>query len=289
MKTKFILLLIIVAAGSGTYWYFKTHPTRAAGGASAQAGRKILYYQSAMHPWIKSDKPGKCPICGMDLVPVYEGDARAMTDTNMVVLNADSVTAVNVQTEVIARRPVVRTLHVIGSIQKNSASAAWFVFDVYERDLPWIRLDQTLEVTLPAVPDRVYQAQIKLHSTETFADRNLDEMSDSTKIRARIAEAPVEVPGFEGRAYFNGLHAEAHIRAATPDVLAVPRNAIISRGTGPLVYVDKGGGGYAAHALKLGRIGDDFAEVLSGLDEGDKVVTNGGLLIDAEAQLTSGR
>ncbi|NQT29235.1 MAG: efflux RND transporter periplasmic adaptor subunit, partial [Candidatus Saganbacteria bacterium] len=27
--------------------------------------RKILYYQSGMHPWITSDKPGKCPICGM--------------------------------------------------------------------------------------------------------------------------------------------------------------------------------------------------------------------------------
>jgi len=36
---------------------------------------KILYYQSSMHPWIKSDKPGKCPICGMDLVPIYADEA----------------------------------------------------------------------------------------------------------------------------------------------------------------------------------------------------------------------
>jgi len=27
-----------------------------------------------MHPWIKADQPGKCTICGMNLVPVYEGD-----------------------------------------------------------------------------------------------------------------------------------------------------------------------------------------------------------------------
>ena len=289
MKTKFILLLLVAAAGGGAFWYFKTHPATPAGAITAQSGRKILYYQSAMHPWIKSDKPGKCPICGMDLVPVYEGDARAMTDTNMVILNADSITVVNVKTEAVSRRPVVHTLHVIGSIQKNSATAAWFVFDVYERDLPWIKIGQKLDVTLPSVPDRVYQAQIKLHSTEAFADRNLDEMSDSTKIRAEISDAPVEVPGFEGQAYFNGLHAESHIRSATPDVLAVPRSAIISRGNGPLVYVDKSGGGYEARPLKLGRIGDNYAEVLAGLEEGDKVVTNGGLLIDAEAQLTAGR
>ncbi|MDR3456519.1 MAG: heavy metal-binding domain-containing protein [Verrucomicrobiae bacterium] len=289
MKAKFLLLLLVVAGGAGAFWYFKTHPAPPAGAASAQPGRKILYYQSAMHPWIKSDKPGKCPICGMDLVPVYEGDARATTDTNMVVLNADSVTVVNVKTAAVSRRPVVHTLHVIGSIQKNSATAAWFVFTVYERDLPWIKIDQTMEVTLPSVPDRVYHAQIKLHSTEAFADRTLDEMSDSTKIRAQITETPVEVPGFEGHAFFNGLHAESHIRSATPDVVAVPRSAIISRGSGPMVYVDKSGGGYEARPVKLGRIGDSYAEVLDGLDEGDKVVTNGGLLIDAEAQLTTGR
>ncbi|HSY20381.1 MAG TPA: heavy metal-binding domain-containing protein [Candidatus Acidoferrales bacterium] len=288
MKTK-IILLLLVAAGAGAFWYFKTHSAMPAGGAAVASGRKVLYYQSAMHPWIKSDKPGKCPICGMDLVPVYEGDAGATGDTNMVVLNADSVTAVNVKTEAVSRRPLVHTLHVIGTIQKNSATTAWFVFDIYERDLPWIKLDQTLEVTLPSVPDRTYQAEIKSHGTEAFADRKLDEMSDSTKIRARITDAPVEVPGFEGQAYFDGLHAESHIRAATPEVLAVPRSAVIWRGSGPLVYVDKKGGGYEARPLKLGRIGDDFAEVLGGLTEGDKVVTNGGLLIDAEAQLTSGR
>ena len=215
MKTK-IILLLLVAAGAGALWYFKTPSAMPAGGAAVTSGRKILYYQSAMHPWIKSDKPGKCPICGMDLVPVYEGDAGGTGDTNMVVLSADSVTAVNVKTEVVSRRPVVRTLHVIGTIQKNSATAAWFVFDVYERDLPWIKVGQTLEVSLPSVPDRAYQAQIKSHGTETFADRDLDVMSDSTKIRARITEAPVEVPGFEGQAYFNGLHAESHIRAKDP-------------------------------------------------------------------------
>ena len=289
MKTKFVLVLLLVAAGAGLFGYVKTHPARSASATTASTDRKILYYQSAMHPWIKSDHPGKCPICGMDLVPVYEGDAMARSDTNLVVLNADSVTAVNVKTQAITRRPVVRTLHVIGRIQKNSASAAWFVFDIYERDLPWIKIGQQLDVTLPAVPDRIYAAQIKEYSTETFADRALDDMSDSTKIRAQIANAPVEVPGFEGHAYFNGLHAESHIRAATPEVVAVPRSAVLSRGAGPMVYVDNGGGAYAARAIKLGRIGDDYAEVLSGLDEGDKVVTNGGLLIDAEAQLTSGR
>jgi RND family efflux transporter MFP subunit len=38
--------------------------------------RKILYWQCSMHPEVKSDKPGKCPICGMDLVPVYADEPK---------------------------------------------------------------------------------------------------------------------------------------------------------------------------------------------------------------------
>ncbi len=288
MKSKLVFLgLLVVAVGVGVAWVAKSHSPATA--TAAVTGRKILYYQSSMHPWIKSDKPGKCPICGMNLVPVYEGDARAGGDTNLVTLNADSVSAINVQTELVQRRVITHTIHVIGRIQKNSATAAWFVFDIYERDLPWIKTGQQLDVTLPAVPDKVYSAQIKEYGSETFADRSLDDMSDSTKIRAYILNSPVEVPGFEAKAYFNNLHAEAHIVATTPEVLAVPRSAVISRGAGPLVYVEKSAGYYSAKALKLGRIGDDYAEVLAGLEVGDKVVTNGGLLIDAEAQLSNGQ
>ena len=288
MKHKIIsFVLLVVAVGAGVVWMAKSHSPASA--TAATSGRKILYYQSSMHPWIKSDQPGKCPICGMNLVPVYEGDAMAAGDPNLVALNADSVSVINVQTETVQRRAIAHTIHVIGRIEKNSATAAWFTFDIFERDLPWIKSDQKLDVTLTSVPGKIYPAQIRQHSSQTFADRNLDEMSDSTKIRAEILNPPVVVPSFEDKAYFNNLHAEAHIVAATPEVLSVPRSAVISRGIGPIVYVEKSPGYYAPQPLLLGRVGDEYTEVISGLDVGDKVVINGNLLIDAEAQLTSGR
>ena len=100
MKTKFVLLLLVVA-GVGAVWYLKTHPPAVAFAMSAKTERKILYYQSSMHPWIKSDKPGKCPICGMDLVPVYEGDIGMSADGG-VSLKSNSITALNVQTVAVA-------------------------------------------------------------------------------------------------------------------------------------------------------------------------------------------
>jgi Cu(I)/Ag(I) efflux system membrane fusion protein len=70
-------------------------------------------------------------------------------------------------------------------------------------------------------------------------------------------------------------------------VLVVPRAAVLSPGGEPVVYLDKGGGAYEQRRVKLGRAGDDVWEVLGGLAEGERVVLNGNLLIDAQAQLNA--
>jgi Cu(I)/Ag(I) efflux system membrane fusion protein len=143
MKIKVLLLVVLAAAGGAgaTWFYSQQHPMMQ---TTAVSGRKILYYQSAMHPWIKSDKPGKCPICGMNLVPIYEGDAGM--DTNMTPgtgkLNAGSVSVINVQTETVINQPLVRSLYFSGQIMANSSQQAWFEFTVYERDLPWLKIGQ---------------------------------------------------------------------------------------------------------------------------------------------------
>jgi Heavy metal binding domain/Barrel-sandwich domain of CusB or HlyD membrane-fusion len=288
MNRKILLpVFVVLLAVAGGMWVAKTQspaPTPAA------AGRKILYYQSAMHPWIKSDKPGKCPICGMNLVPIYEGDTGM--DTNMtpgtVRLNASSVSVINVQTGTVTNQPLVRTLHFGGQIMANSSQQAWFEFTVYERDLPWLKIGQTLRVTIPSVPDKSFAAQIKLHGGKSFADEDFDNMTGSIKLRAELSESPVEAGELGSHKYFNGLYAESHLVAETGPVLTVPRSAVISRGSGPVVFLDKGDGHYTPRAVLLGRTGDEFYELLAGLDAGDKVVTNGNLLIDSEAQLAAG-
>ena len=113
-------------------------------------------------------------------------------------------------------------------------------------------------------------------------------MTGSTKVRAELSDSPVEAGEFGSHKYFNGLYAECHVVAETEPVLTVPRSAVISRGSGPFVFLDQGGGRYTPRAVLLGRTGDVFYEVLAGLAPGDKLVTNGNLLIDSEAQLAAG-
>src|SRR5271157_5717207 len=104
MKTKTILIILLVTAMAGAgAWWMVSHRAPSASVTAAPAGRKILYYQSAMHPWIKSDKPGKCPICGMDLVPIY-ADAAGTNAAGGITLNPGSVSAIHVQTDAVERR-----------------------------------------------------------------------------------------------------------------------------------------------------------------------------------------
>jgi hypothetical protein len=331
MKAKTFLFVLFVATTSATTtWLAARHQLVPKAAASATvSGRKILYYQSPMHPWIKSDKPGKCPICGMDLVPVY-ADENGTPDPSVVrkikfyqssmnpketsptpakdsmgmdmtpvyesaegtntgyglKLNADSVNVANIRTVLVGRRQIVRTLHVAGDISVNSWTEAWFEFDAYERDIPWLKIGQTIEVSVPSIPGKIFTAEIKLHGLQLYADQNFDMASDSTKVRAEISNGPVEFGDFGPRKLFSGLYAEGCVLVNAPDVLAVPRSAVLQPGSQPVVYVDDGKGYYEPRKIKLGRMGDDYAEVLDGLQEGEKVVTSGNLLIDAEAQIS---
>lgn len=287
---KKLLLFIVLAAvvAVGAVWFIRQPPRPSP--AAAANGRKILYYQSSMHPWIKSDQPGKCPICGMNLVPIYEGESGV--DTNQapgtVKLNADSVSVLNVQTAEAAKRPVKRTLHFAGGIVGNSWTTAWFEFTVYQNDLVWLKSGQTFDVVVPGA-DKRFTAQLRPRGAKSFADADFDPMTASVKLRAELAETPVEVGEFSRHKLFNGLYAESHLIAETEPVMAVPRSAVISRGNGALVYVDHGNGHYQMRAVLLGRVGDELCEVRAGLEAGEKVVTSGNLLIDSEAQLSGGR
>ncbi|HEY3761147.1 MAG TPA: heavy metal-binding domain-containing protein [Verrucomicrobiae bacterium] len=70
MKTNKILM-IALAAFIGFGMVMILNHAR----SQSTSDRKALYYTCPMHPSVKADKPGSCPICGMNLEPVYGDDA----------------------------------------------------------------------------------------------------------------------------------------------------------------------------------------------------------------------
>lgn len=75
--------------------------------------QKILYYVDPMHPWYKSDKPGKAPDCGMDLTPVYEesaGNSAAAGNSTSLKLSNEKQQRIGIQTQEAQVRPLIRDI-----------------------------------------------------------------------------------------------------------------------------------------------------------------------------------
>ncbi|HTQ49782.1 MAG TPA: heavy metal-binding domain-containing protein [Candidatus Acidoferrales bacterium] len=89
MKTTLMIALAAVMAG-GIPW---VAPYCLSAADSTSANHKILHYTCPMHPSVKSDKPGDCPVCGMNLAPVYANPVGDGTNTPPAVTNTNTSTA----------------------------------------------------------------------------------------------------------------------------------------------------------------------------------------------------
>jgi Cu(I)/Ag(I) efflux system membrane fusion protein/cobalt-zinc-cadmium efflux system membrane fusion protein len=121
MKKIIITIVLGMAIGFGAgYFYFRTPAGEKAGQSAAQTEsttgkRKIAYYKDPMHPWYTSDKPGKAPDCGMDLVPVYEGDE----ETGAIKIDPVTVQNIGVKTEEVTTRDMSRIIRAPGKIETD--------------------------------------------------------------------------------------------------------------------------------------------------------------------------
>src|SRR5215831_9273540 len=126
-----LLLLIVGLAGAGYLQrerllkLFKGKTTMRATPAGERADAahkpelKVLYWQDPMHPAYKSDKPGKAPDCGMDLVPVYEagaGEAAADLPEGAFQISPEKQQLIGVQYGEVAYKPVFKTLRTVGRL-----------------------------------------------------------------------------------------------------------------------------------------------------------------------------
>jgi len=158
-------------------------------------------------------------------------------------------------------------------------SKMWFVFDAYERDIPWIREGSQVEITTPALPGRVLKAPV------AFIDPNLNPATRSAKIRVVLDNPLSKEPGKHRHELLHKLYAEGRITTESASTLTVPRSAVLWPAGKPVVYVVKGEGVYEPREVQVGGVGDGVWEIAGGLSEGDKVVTTGNLLLDGQAQI----
>ncbi|MEQ8953646.1 MAG: efflux RND transporter periplasmic adaptor subunit, partial [Gammaproteobacteria bacterium] len=161
------------------------------------------------------------------------------------------------------------TLLSIGSLDQE-----WVEAEVFERQAALVDLGLPVSMTLDYLPGRQWLGEVD------YIYPSLDSKSRTLGVRLRFDNA-------EGLLKPN-MYAQVVIQVAsdTP-VLAVPRDAVIRTGDQDRLVLALGDGYYKSIAVGLGRVTQEYAEILSGLNEGEAVVTSAQFLIDSESSKTS--
>ncbi|MGN6368279.1 MAG: efflux RND transporter periplasmic adaptor subunit [Phycisphaerae bacterium] len=157
-------------------------------------------------------------------------------------------------------------------------SEMWLQVQVYEHDLPMVKVGTPVKVTVTAVPGKVFEGKVD------FLYPHLD-------MASRTATARIVLPN-ENHELREGMYAVATVEGVgAKDALMVPREAVIDSGVRQVVFVSKGGGHFEPREVKVGMSGEmsgmdgEVVEVLSGVKAGEEVVTSGQFLLDSESRL----
>jgi Cu(I)/Ag(I) efflux system membrane fusion protein len=150
-------------------------------------------------------------------------------------------------------------------------SVVWLIADIYEFELPFIRLGQQASVQLSYIPG------------ETFTGKAIY-IYPSLNPETRTAKVRYEFPNPHGKLKPE-MYANVEIKVHLGHKLAVPEGAIIDTGLRQIAIIDKGSGYFEPREVKVGTKMDNYYEVIKGLKAGEKVVTSANFLIDSESKL----
>lgn len=149
----------------------------------------------------------------------------------------------------------------------------WVDAEVFEGDLPHVQVGQPATVTLPYLPGKTFTGSV------AYVYPTLQGATRTGHVRV-VLQNP-------GLLLKPEMYANVTIEHDEGARLQVPASAVIYTGPRRIVFVDAGGGRLVPHEVTLGARGTDSYEVLSGLKDGDTVVTSGNFLVAAESRLES--
>ncbi|WP_414628802.1 efflux RND transporter periplasmic adaptor subunit [Shewanella colwelliana] len=151
-------------------------------------------------------------------------------------------------------------------------SSVWVIADVFENEQSWLEIGRPVEVTSAA------QGLFDLASSIDYIYPELDPVSRAMRVRIKLENADkllkpgtlVDVKLFGG---------------PKRGVLTVPTEALILTGRENRVVVQRDDNRFTSVTVKVGMIAQGKAEIIEGLQAGDKVIVSGQFLLDSEASI----
>lgn len=203
-------------------------------------------------------------------------------------------------------------------------STIWVMLELYPEDASRIRFGQIVKARLTSLPEKTLIGRVafidpQVDPTNRTVGVRVEFTNDKGEMRpGDYAQATIEIPiGSQGEVYDAGLagkwispmHPQV-IRESPgdcpicgmklvptsrygysdrpvpqPEVLTVPRSALLMAGEHSVVYVETEPGRFELRNVTLGPILKDQAIILDGVAEGEMVATSGNFLIDSQMQL----
>jgi Cu(I)/Ag(I) efflux system membrane fusion protein len=149
-------------------------------------------------------------------------------------------------------------------------SVVWVYADIYDYELPFIRLGQQATVQLSYLPGEAFTGKA------IYIYPSLDPNTRTAKVRFELSNPHGKLKP--------EMYANVEIKVHLGKKLAVSEGAIIDTGLRQMAIIDKGSGYFEPREVKVGAKVDDYYEVIKGLKAGERVVTSANFLIDSESK-----
>ncbi|MBI3950362.1 MAG: efflux RND transporter periplasmic adaptor subunit [Acidobacteria bacterium] len=151
-------------------------------------------------------------------------------------------------------------------------STVWVIAEVYEYELPFVKVGQTAEIEFPYT-----SRQESLRGKVTYLYPYLDPKTRTAKVRFEFLN-----PDFvlKPDMFFN-----VKLKINLGEQLVVPEDAVLDTGTEQYVFVDKGDGYFEPRAVQLSAEAGGYYAIESGLKPGERVVTAANFILDSESRL----
>ena len=152
-------------------------------------------------------------------------------------------------------------------------SEVWLEGEVFERDLPAVRIGTTVTAEFDALPGEVRTGRV------SYLYPTLNPETRTARIRVTLPNPGMRLkPGMYGTIRLDGVSESG---------LSVPRSAVLSTGERTMVFVRRADGMLQPREVKVGESTEKRTRIISGVNVGDTVVASATFLVDAESNLGS--
>ncbi len=207
----------------------------------------------------------------LELLEVPDSEIKRLIDTKEV---KTYITLYAQKSGTVLEKDIVEGQKVMGGmplLKISNLSTLWLMADIYEYELSKVKVGSKASITFNFLPGKIYDGKV------SFIYPTLDPKARTVKVRIELNNHGELKP-----AMFANIVIEGVDLGKKP---VIPENAIIRSGLKDIVILALGDGKFKPQQVHLGGYADGYYQVLSGLSEGNTIVTSAQFLIDSESNL----